>query len=1057
MTERFVQLHLFLSRHRGWVLLAFGLFVAAAVLMGRKLQLNEDFTDILPVSTPAVAEQVEALKHIRQAERLYLDVATATTNAAQLAAAADQLAAALRPIPQLAAVSGEIDSADLGAAYTELQAQLPWLLNSNELRQLEPRLAPAALASRLAWLKQAMIQPQGLMFKNVAQTDPAGLSDAVAARLRDLQAGAGGAQIVAGRITSADGCHVLVQATPGFRSSETGKSAALLAAVLLAAHSVETNFPAGAVRISVTGAHRDALDNAAMIQHDTAWTSALATLAIAALIVAACRRRWLALLALVPVLFGALGAITCFFLTGGLVSAIALGCGSMLIGVAVDYGIYVVYQLDDALPATRAELARVVAGLTPAVAFGALTTMAAFVVMFLSPVSGHRQLGLFGALGVGLAALFALFVLPVFIPVKTAVPNLSSSASSPAPLPLTTLLQRFFDWRAHHSRLVLPALIIFTLLCAAGVSRLQFDGDLARLNGVTNATRQDEAAVRAAWGKALSLTTVVVGGATREEALAKNERVFAALEILRAQNVVESFSSIAPLMPSARTRAAQVDAWRGFWTADRQTELRESLAAAAGKLGFRAGAFAPFLATIAAPPMPAADGASPALDRLTADFWSGREGGIYVTTLVKVADTEKFRLAHAAIKAAVPDALLLNQKALAEDITRIARQALPVFGALVAALNALLLFLLLGRLELVLVTLLPMAAGIFWTLGTLGLFGLPVDAANFVFVIFVIGVGGDYSLFLLLGELEPVRGLPERTASTGGAVTMCALTALLGTGVLVLSRHPALFSVGLTALLGISYSLLATLVLVPAAVRWLSRRSLRQPALTTPAPARIRRAVSRLYHLQGPYISQFVYWKMRTDPLFCAVEKAVPPRGQILDAGCGYGLLAHWLTLAAPDRRVQGVDFDPDKIRVARATARANPRVSFTHADLLDGPAFPSCDGALLCDVLHYFPRELKAALLRKIFAALRPGGRLVIRDAMADAGAAHRLVIRSEKNGVFLGQNQTRFGLHFEDEKTHLALLREAGFEELESRTDAGLGSNRLLIARKLPDLIGD
>ena len=71
-----------------------------------------------------------------------------------------------------------------------------------------------------------------------------------------------------------------------------------------------------------------------------------------------------------------------------------------------------------------------------------------------------------------------------------------------------------------------------------------------------------------------------------------------------------------------------------------------------------------------------------------------------------------------------------------------------------------------------------------------------------------------------------MRGHPERTASTGGAVTMCALTALLGTGVLVLAHHPALFSVGLTALLGISYSLLATLFLVPLSVRWLAKLTL---------------------------------------------------------------------------------------------------------------------------------------------------------------------------------------------------------------------------------------
>jgi SAM-dependent methyltransferase len=343
-----------------------------------------------------------------------------------------------------------------------------------------------------------------------------------------------------------------------------------------------------------------------------------------------------------------------------------------------------------------------------------------------------------------------------------------------------------------------------------------------------------------------------------------------------------------------------------------------------------------------------------------------------------------------------------------------------------------------------------MAAGIFWTLGTLGLCGLPIDVANFVFVIFVVGVGGDYSLFLVLSELEPLRGHPERTAATGGAVTICALTALLGTGVLVLAHHPALFSVGLTALLGISFSLLATLFLVPLSVRWLAKNNLKRTKISNPTVAQTRRAVGRLYRFQGPYVSQFVYWKMKTDPLFCAVEKAVPARGEILDVGCGFGLVAHWLTLFNPDRRVRGVDFDADKIRVAQATARVNPQVTFEQRDILEWPEFPACDSALLCDVLHYFPHALKTDVLRKIFAALRPGGCLVIRDAMAKEDSAHRAVIRSEKNAVFLGQNRTQHGLHFEDEKSHLALLREAGFEKVEIRAESGLGSNVLVVATK-------
>ena len=545
----------------------------------------------------------------------------------------------------------------------------------------------------------------------------------------------------------------------------------------------------------------------------------------------------------------------------------------------------------------------------------------------------------------------------------------------------------------------------------------------------------------------------MVGGAAREEVLAKNEQVFAALEKLRGQNVFESFSSVAPLLPPAQTRAPNLRDWRNFWSPARRMELSNSLGAAAAKLGFRAGAFAPFLEKISSPEAAPMLETNSALDRLTADFWSERDGRIYLTTLVKVADTEKFHRLRAAVKAAVPDALLLNKAALSDEITHVAQTALPVFGVLVAALNAFLIFLLLGRIELVLVTLLPMAAGIFWTLGTLGLCGLPIDVANFVFVIFVVGVGGDYSLFLVLSELEPLRGRPEQTAATGGAVTMCALTALLGTGVLVLAHHPALFSVGLTALLGISYSLLATLFLVPLSVRWLAEMNSRRPKIANPTPAQTRRAVSRLYHFQGPYVSQFAYWKMKTDPLFRAVEKAAPARGEILDLGCGYGLVAHWLTLFTPERRVRGVDFDAGKIRVAQATARANARVSFERHDILEWPEFPACDCVLLCDVLHYFPHELKAEVLRKMFQALRPGGCLIIRDAMASENSSHRTVARAEKWAVRLGQNKTRHGLHFEDEQAHLTLLRAAGFAQINTRKNAGPGSNALMVVSKHTD----
>lgn len=1058
MTELLVRWHLLLARHRPLVVLLVVLFAIGALWSGRRLKLNEDFTDMLPMSDPAIAEQVQALQHIRQAERLFVDIQTSELDPERLASAADRMSGELRNISGLGEFRYLIEADDMQALFEQLQAQLPTLLSFKELHDIAGKLELPALEKRLAWMKNAMSQPQGLMLKQIVQTDPVGLGDAVSERLRLLQTGVGDARLVAGRITSADGRHVLISAVPAFRPSDPQPSAVLVAQVLNAARRVESDFPTGTVQIAVTGAHRVALENATMIRKDTTLTSVIATVTVAGLMFAAYRRRWLAVLGLAPTVFGAMGALLMFYLSGDPVSAVALGCGSILIGVTVDYGIYVLYHTDDAPPTTREQLARAVAQLTPTLAFGALTTMAAFLVMFVSPISGHRQLGLFGLVGVALAALFAMAILPLFIPL--------GAAGAGRVLPLTAVMQRLFAWRDRRAKVVLPLLLLFSGLCVAGVLRLRFEGDFARLNGLSPEARRDEAVVRQVWGKALSLTTVVVLGNSREEALRKNEQVYAVLRSLQQQGKIESFSSVAPLVPSEQTRQANLRDWSAFWSEDRRQALSNSLAGAAAKLGYRFATFTPFLERLAtqtvpagtrlrgasARPAPELPVAEPVLNRILNDYWSEKEGGVAVCTLVKVGEDERFRLLRQALQKETPGTLLLNKTALSDEITRVARRSLPVFAAMVVALNGALLFLYLGRLSLVLITLLPLAAGMFWTLGTLGLLGQPIDMANFIFAIFVIGVGGDYSLFMLMAELEPLRGHTERTAATGGAVSICAGTTLLGVGVLVLAKHPAMFSIGLSAWLGISLTLLATLFLLPPCVGRLRRQATRSSAYSRPdrpndASSR-RKQVCQLYRYQGPHVEQYAYWKLRTDPLFRALDTVAPRQGHFLDVGCGYGLVMHWLALDAPQRTLHGMDHDRVKIRVARAAAAGSSRVSFEEGDL-QVTAWPACDALLLCDVLHYFPRDLKEQILRLAFEALRPNGILIVRDACRDI-SNHRFVAWSERFAVWSRHNKTVCGLHFEDAASYRSLLGAAGFADVRAIPDAGLGSNVMLTATR-------
>ena len=84
----------------------------------------------------------------------------------------------------------------------------------------------------------------------------------------------------------------------------------------------------------------------------------------------------------------------------------------------------------------------------------------------------------------------------------------------------------------------------------------------------------------------------------------------------------------------------------------------------------------------------------------------------------------------------------------------LSRSGLGRFALWTSVLVAAILYFSLASVELVLAILLPLGLGILWTFGAMGWQGLPIDMMNSVFVIFIIGVGEDYSVFLATSKLD---------------------------------------------------------------------------------------------------------------------------------------------------------------------------------------------------------------------------------------------------------------------------------------------------------------
>ncbi len=110
------------------------------------------------------------------------------------------------------------------------------------------------------------------------------------------------------------------------------------------------------------------------------------------------------------------------------------------------------------------------------------------------------------------------------------------------------------------------------------------------------------------------------------------------------------------------------------------------------------------------------------------------------------------------------------------------------------------------------------------------------------------------------------------------------------------------------------------------------------------------------------------------------LERICPlhPGDHVLDIPCGYGRHALELARRHPDVAIQGFDISPLYIDMAKQDAGTN--AAFNVADMRTAPlpqgvALVSC----LYTSFGYFDDKENLAFLRRVFSALKPGGKLVI------------------------------------------------------------------------------
>ncbi|MHC4958142.1 MAG: methyltransferase domain-containing protein [Planctomycetota bacterium] len=631
-----------------------------------------------------------------------------------------------------------------------------------------------------------------------------------------------------------------------------------------------------------------------------------------------------------------------------------------------------------------------------AILMGATTTAAAFLALRASSLPGLREAGLLGAIGIVAAALFAIRVLP------------PRAQAGRQPLDLSRIARVLGAWPVL-GLLSLAAPVVFT-----GVVLLGFEGDPRAMSRLSDAAQQDENEILAVWGDSFRITTVLVEAAGLEDALARNEAVAASLED-------RAHASLAGILPSRATQQRRLALWRSFWTEERVLGLRAEFARAVEGTPFRADAFEPFFASLTAEPPPLRpDDLPEAVVRERLQRIDGRW----------VVSTPVFDVALTALEGAT----VVSGPALARRLAELVGDELVTLGLLALGAVAVVVGLWFGRPGPALIVLLPLVASGAWTLGLLGWLGVPLTLANAVFIVFLFGLAVDYAIFLVNARLDVARGEPDRGPEAASAVLLCALTTCGGFFALALAGHPVLHSIGVTALIGIASAAVITLAVVPRLARF-------EPG---------KGSVAALFRYQGHFVSRYAAAKARHDPVVTGcVDLCRATEGDILVAGCGWGVMTAQLALALPGRRIVAMDSDPRKIATAHRVVRDFPDVEVMQGDLFT--ARPGGFGlVVLVDVLHYWTEPEQEKLMANVSAAVAPGGTLLFREGCADE-SGHGWVVFFERLARRTGF--TRVGgsdLHFRSASGWRTLMEETGLVVERSVPELGAGSNVVFLCSR-------
>ena len=975
----------------------------------RGLRFDTDLLASLPQNDPVLADARYVINNHPIHDRVVVDVGHAGGDRDMLIKEASLVALRMRASGLFKDVGLQKIGQQIPELLRHIVDHLPILFSSEELESnIKPLLTPEKIEQTMNGHFSSLHNLDSIGQTEFIAGDPLGLRNIVLSRLSGLLP-AEGAQIYKGYPVSSDGRHLLIIAEPFSSGMDT--RFARQVTTLMERIAAELEGPSGrrtGFTLNSVGAYRAALDNEINAKRNVERAVLFSTIAITLLLIVTFPRPLVGLLALLPAFAGTTMALFVYSLFHSSISLMAIGFGGAIISFTVDYGIAYLLFLDRPYETQGLETTREVWSLG---LLAMLTTAVSFAFLFVSGFPALMQIGQFAALGVVFTYIFVHAFFPLLFPV---MPPAQRSPYLPLQRFVNTISSSRGLWKTY-AALIFGIVMVF-------FAKPEFHIDLTAMNAVSRETLKADEAIRKVWGDIFSRVYMMVEGDKLPELQRKSDLMTALLnQDVKAKRLSQAFVP-AMIFPGKEIARKNFTAWQRFWNRGRVAGVHKAMGDTAGARGFSSAAFDPFFASLHKRIMPETDLPERFTGLMGISLKKDRSSWIQVATLTPgpaYAGEDFYRRFTITGMARVFDPSLFGKRLGEVLLSAFLKMALIV--GIVTILTAFFYFF---DWQLTLLGILPTLFAMVCTLGTLNLTGQPLSIPTLMVSVVVIGMGTDYALYLVRSyqryrnEDDPSLGLIRLS------VFLSFATTFLGFGVLALSDNAMLRSAGMGLSLGIAYSYIGAIMIVPPLMKKILAPLPAATGMIVPGSKRhLERAVSRYRHMEA-YPRLFARFKIILDPLFPRLAFFVKEPEVIIDVGSGFGVPAAWLLELHPQARLYGMEPDRRRARIAAQVIGLNGAMQVGGApDIPDVPGM--ADTALILDMIHLLTNEELSLTLQRLYRKLRPDGSLVIRATVASEKKFNW------KRWVITSRIGLRKGIpHFRSQSEIQVLLEEAGFQ---------------------------